>query len=76
MDTSDKQSQRSSDSLFAERDVTHSVEAVKLCWEMEKARRRRLLLRVVLPMSRSPGGAIWVTRTPAGGSERNFTDSL
>jgi len=50
MDTSDKQSQRSSDSLFAERDVTHSVEAVKLCWEMEKARRRRLLLRVVLPI--------------------------
>lgn len=50
MDTSDKQSQRSSDSLFAERDVTHSVEAVKLCWEMEKTRRRRLLLRVVLPI--------------------------
>jgi hypothetical protein len=50
MDSSQKQTQRSSDSLFDERDVTHSVETVKLCWEMEKARRRRVLLRVLLPL--------------------------
>lgn len=50
MKPSDNQTSRASDSLFAEADVTHSVEAVKLCWEMEKTRRRRLLLRVVLPL--------------------------
>lgn len=50
MDTSDKQSQRTSDSLFSKHDVTRSVEAVKLCWEMEKARRRRLILRIILPI--------------------------
>ncbi|MGI5924229.1 MAG: hypothetical protein ACOX9E_09820 [Lentisphaeria bacterium] len=50
MDASDKQSQRSSDSLFSQHDVTRSVEAVKICWEMEKARRRRLILRIILPI--------------------------